>query len=567
MQPRVEVLGGVDSVTPSTGSMAGGRLTTIKGWGFSARSIVTFGNSAPCKVSSASYDTITCTPPGVDGVETLDPANLGTFVEAKTDLRVHVGTQSRGQMVLQAAGSNSRTTRVTMEGVSPDIIYTITAGLSVAVWDLEKNVQAFPTKTYATGTASYESQALAAFLSKLDTNHLAIIVSHGDWYHHLTQDLVDELVTCGAPEKLRTDLAELTYGKWDEDARLALTGICSTSSTVAPAATVSRFYTGDSDHGEGTIGTGSIRGTAIFMPVPDKGKVLSLVADTNVFWKSPIVKEDAYAHNPALTPKIHSVQPTISSTAGGAPITITGDNFGSNPVVTLGGRICAWKREDVGSYRNKNLCDWGQGEKFGVDCSLMGASATKIVCITNPIDISERPIVNTPVRVNVEGKGYALTQEVFTYFDRWNATTTWGYSDPPAEGDMVNIQQQDVLLYDVNSPSLSLLVIEGSLVFDDTKDLELRAGYIMVKGTPARKASLVIGTELHRHEHKAIITLEGNRLMREMPLFGSKVLAVRHGILDLHGEDRFMWTRLSASGLWLVSCQTGAVPFAIMTRW
>ena len=53
-----------------------------------------------------------------------------------------------------------------MHGLRTDIIYTITAGLSVAIWDLEKNVQAFVTKTYATGSANYESHALATALSK-----------------------------------------------------------------------------------------------------------------------------------------------------------------------------------------------------------------------------------------------------------------------------------------------------------------------------------------------------------------------------------------------------------------
>ena len=95
--------------------------------------------------------------------------------------------------------------------------------------------------------------------------------------------------------------------------------------------------------------------------------------------------------------------------------------------------------------------------------------------------------------------------------------------------------------------SLAVLVIEGSMVFDDTQDLELRSKYILVKGQPDRKASFIIGTELHPHKHKAIITLEGNRRMRELPLYGAKVLAVRHAHVDFHGEDRFMWTRLSAT--------------------
>ena len=544
MQPRVEVLGGIDSVSPSKGSVAGGRLATIKGWGFSTKTMVTFGDDAPCEVVSASYDTIECVPPGLQGVNT---STLKAIDAAKTDMRVYVGTETRPKMVLQSAGSNSRTTRVSLSGLRTDIIYTITAGLSVAVWDLEKNVQAFATKTFPTGSANYESHALATFLSKLEANHLVIIASHGDWYTRLTRDLVDQLVACGAPEKLRTDFSELTYGYWDKNSRLVLVGVCS-ADAVAPGVTTSRFYTSEHDTGDGTIGTGSIDGTAVYMPVADKTKVLTLIADTNVFWKSPIVKKDAYEHDPKLTPTVYSIQPTISSTAGGATVTITGDNFGLEPVVTLGGKICAWKRSDIGSYKKKHLCDWGRNERYGVNCTGIRASTTEIVCITNPIAIEERPIVNTPVRVNVKDKGYALTEEVFTYFDRWSATTTWGYLDPPGEGDLVGILKEDVILYDMSSPALAVLVIEGSMVFDDTRDLELRAKYILVKGQPDRKASFIIGTELHPHQHKAIITLEGNRRMRELPLYGAKVLAVRHAHIDFHGQDRFMWTRLSATG-------------------
>ena len=214
MQPRVEVLGGIDSVTPSKGSVAGGRLAIIKGWGFSKQTVVTFGNDAPCKIVSSSYDTIECIPPGVEGLNTT---TVDDFKAAKMDMGVYVRTDSRPWMVLQAAGSNSRSTRVSMHGLRTDIIYTITAGLSVAIWDLEKNVQAFVTKTYATGSANYESHALATALSKLEANHLVIIVSHANWYSRLTRDLVDQLVNCGAPEQLRTDFNELSYGNWNKD--------------------------------------------------------------------------------------------------------------------------------------------------------------------------------------------------------------------------------------------------------------------------------------------------------------------------------------------------------------
>ena len=44
-----------------------------------------------------------------------------------------------------------------------------------------------------------------------------------------------------------------------------------------------------------------------------------------------------------------------------------------------------------------------------------------------------------------------------------------------------------------------------------------------------------VGTEDEPFEHKAIITLHGHHRSRELPIYGTKVLAVRNGSLELHG--------------------------------
>ena len=44
-----------------------------------------------------------------------------------------------------------------------------------------------------------------------------------------------------------------------------------------------------------------------------------------------------------------------------------------------------------------------------------------------------------------------------------------------------------------------------------------------------------VGTEDVPFEHKAIITLHGHHRSRELPIYGTKVLAVRNGSLELHG--------------------------------
>lgn len=45
-----------------------------------------------------------------------------------------------------------------------------------------------------------------------------------------------------------------------------------------------------------------------------------------------------------------------------------------------------------------------------------------------------------------------------------------------------------------------------------------------------------IGTEASPFQHKAVITLHGHLRSPELPVYGAKTLAVREGILDLHGR-------------------------------
>ena len=47
-----------------------------------------------------------------------------------------------------------------------------------------------------------------------------------------------------------------------------------------------------------------------------------------------------------------------------------------------------------------------------------------------------------------------------------------------------------------------------------------------------------IGTEEKPFEHKAIITMYGNVRSQELPVYGAKTIAIRHGTLELHGMNR-----------------------------
>lgn len=67
----------------------------------------------------------------------------------------------------------------------------------------------------------------------------------------------------------------------------------------------------------------------------------------------------------------------------------------------------------------------------------------------------------------------------------------------------------------------------------DEADVELQAENILITDG----GRLQIGQEGAPHQHKAIITLHGNLRSPELPVYGAKTLAVREGVLDLHGAS------------------------------
>ena len=67
------------------------------------------------------------------------------------------------------------------------------------------------------------------------------------------------------------------------------------------------------------------------------------------------------------------------------------------------------------------------------------------------------------------------------------------------------------------------------------------AHYIMI-----HCGNMEVGTERFPYTSKLIITMHSDRFSPYLPAFGNKVIAVRYGILDMHGIKRNVtWTRLA----------------------
>ncbi|KAG2448780.1 hypothetical protein HYH02_006132 [Chlamydomonas schloesseri] len=143
-----------------------------------------------------------------------------------------------------------------------------------------------------------------------------------------------------------------------------------------------------------------------------------------------------------------------------------------------------------------------------------------------------------PVRIMIAGRGQAACSYTYEYVDLWSRRTTWGGGPPPVEGALVSIPPGINVMLDVSPPLLGALVVEGRLTFDEslTDEIELRANYIIVRNGGA----ISVGTEdVPYGGRKAKITLVARpHEILELPLYGGKAMAVRDGLVTLHGQHK-----------------------------
>jgi len=239
----------------------------------------------------------------------------------------------------------------------------------------------------------------------------------------------------------------------------------------------------------------------------------------------------------------------FGTSAGGTRVAFNGTNFGSDASVTLAGVTCALNYSDIGQYRKQHLCEWD-----GVDCTGLGVTLSsngyddQVLCLTNPADNTFDMYQTRPL-LYVAPNGYAwMTQQTqpspqltWSYADLWSSKTSWGGHPIPQEGDAIVIDPNVHIFLDISPPKLHTILVYGTLEFSrDHGALALNVSYLFVKG-----GRLVIGTEEEPYMQQATITLEGNRLSRELPVYGAKVLAIRGGTIDFHGEPRVSWVRLA----------------------
>ncbi|KXZ43941.1 hypothetical protein GPECTOR_77g37 [Gonium pectorale] len=133
----------------------------------------------------------------------------------------------------------------------------------------------------------------------------------------------------------------------------------------------------------------------------------------------------------------------------------------------------------------------------------------------------------------------------------WSNATTWAKREggKPQAGENVTIPYGWDLVIDESPPALTVLLIQGNVRFDPTRDIELSAVYILVMGDGALRA----GSPSVPHPTAATVKLVGARAVPDYAIdnslnLGSKVLAaIRGGTIELHGRKVAQrWIRLAA---------------------
>lgn len=118
----------------------------------------------------------------------------------------------------------------------------------------------------------------------------------------------------------------------------------------------------------------------------------------------------------------------------------------------------------------------------------------------------------------------------------------------PADGEAVHVPKGQHLLVDVReTPQLSIVTVEGSLIFEPLEDEGLVStfdcSHILVK-----EGYLEIGTEENPYTSRLTITMHGKEFEQPLPTFGNKVIAVHSGHLEMHGVHRPLpWTELKST--------------------
>ncbi|KAL4231851.1 Fibrocystin-L [Mactra antiquata] len=225
-----------------------------------------------------------------------------------------------------------------------------------------------------------------------------------------------------------------------------------------------------------------------------------------------VIAQHQYEYQEDVGAKITNVTPMRGGTMGGTTLTFTGVRLVSPLTVTID----------------------------NVDCVVTPISDTSFTCVTG----AHTGTIASPIEVRTDGQRVLWSSlNLYQYVDVWSSSYTWNGNPAPLAGDYVVIPEGQTVLLDTDTPILDMLLINGgSLIFDDNGgDITLNAQRILI----TNEGSLIVGTEDEPYQSQATIMLHGHVLSKELPIYGTKMIGLRNGTLNIHG--RFMFLIFEAS--------------------
>ena len=260
------------------------------------------------------------------------------------------------------------------------------------------------------------------------------------------------------------------------------------------------------------------------LPMPTSSTRVPLYLTPSAGATEAVYANITFTFNPALTATVTSISPARGGTAGGTNVTVTGTGFlqPANPsdlAVTVGSKPC-------------------------VNVTWIAAASLTCVTIAPAVGEIRSP---QPVRVWQVSRGYASSSVNYSYVDVWSRASTWGGGPGPKEGDSIVIEAGHTILLDVSPPPLNLIIVQGNLIFDYTQPyLNLQAQKIFVFGG----ALVVAGPAAAAYPvgSRANITLLGPPTSLELPIYGTKCIGLRDGLVQLYGQPKLpLYTVLNAT--------------------
>ena len=287
----------VTSVSPNSGSTAGGTAVTITGTNFATGATVTFGGTAATNVVVVNATTITATTPagsaGAGTVTVTVSGQSGSLTNGYTYVVVPTVTS-----VSPNNGGTAGGTAVTITGTNFAAGATVTFGGTAAT-----NVVVVNSTTI---TATTPAGSAGAVTVTVTVNGQSGSLTNGYSY------VVSPTVTSVSPNSGTT---------------LGGTAVTITGTNFATGATVT--FGGAAATNVAVVNSTTITATT---PAGSTGAVTVTVTNPGALSGSLV---SGYTY--VVVPTVSSVSPNSGSTLGGTAVTITGTNFATGATVTFGG--------------------------------------------------------------------------------------------------------------------------------------------------------------------------------------------------------------------------------------